>query len=170
MNKIITEIVPVSINEKEILKNLLEKYNFEFSKWDKRDVNDLGLYGYAYLDHYWTEKERHAFFIKFDKKIAGFAMINAYNPTDEPIDHGIAEFCIMPKYRRMGIGKSALFQILDMFHGKWHLKMHPHNTGAKKFWCNAISEYTKENYRLYEAVSGTQFDDGSPEDQIFFEN
>lgn len=164
------ETVPVSVDEKEILKNLLEKYNFEFSMWDKRDVNDLGLYGYKYLDHYWTEKERYAYFIKVDGKLAGFAMINAYADTDEHVDHGIAEFCVMPKYRRMGVGKIALFQIFDRIHGKWHLKMHPNNTGAKNFWINAISEYTKGNYRLCEAVSGTEFDDGTPEDQIFFEN
>lgn len=164
------ETIPVTVDEKEILKNLLEKYNFEFSEWDKRDVNDLGLYGYKYLDHYWTEKERYAYFIKADGKLAGFAMINAYADTDEPVDHGIAEFCIMPKYRRMGVGKAALFQILDRIHGKWHLKMHPRNIGAKSFWINAISEYTKGNYRLCESVSGTEFDDGTPEDQIFFEN
>ena len=94
----------------------------------------------------------------------------AYAQTDEPIDHGIAEFCILPKYRRMGVGRAALFQIFDRIHGKWHLKMHPHNTVAKKFWCNVIAEYTNGNYRLCEAVSGTEFDDGTPEDQIFFEN
>ena len=38
------ETVTVSVDENEILKNLLEKYNFEFSTWDKRDVNDLGIY------------------------------------------------------------------------------------------------------------------------------
>lgn len=164
------KIVPVRCDEKEILRNLLEKYNFEFSRWDKRDVNDLGLYGYAYLDHYWTEKERYAFFIKVNDKLAGFAMINAYAETVDPINHGIAEFCILPKYRRMGVGRAALFQIFDRIRGKWHLKMHPHNTAAKSFWCNVISEYTNGNYRLCEAVPGTEFDDGTPEDQIFFEN
>ena len=55
------EIVPVGINEKEILRNLLEKYDYEFSQYDNRDVNKLGLYGYKYLDNYWTEKNRWAF-------------------------------------------------------------------------------------------------------------
>jgi hypothetical protein len=37
------ELKQVTVDEKEILRNLLEKYNYEFSKWDKRDVNKLGL-------------------------------------------------------------------------------------------------------------------------------
>ena len=131
---------------------------------------DLGLFGYAYLDHYWTENERYAFFIKVNDKLAGYAMVNAYAETDEPIDHGIAEFCILAKYRRMGVGRTALFQIFDRIHGKWHLKMHPHNIAAKSFWCNVIAEYTNGNYRLCEAVPDTEFDDGTPEDHIFFEN
>lgn len=43
------ELKKVTLEEKEILKNLLEKYDYEFSKYDQRDVNPLGLYGYQYL-------------------------------------------------------------------------------------------------------------------------
>jgi hypothetical protein len=53
-------------SQREILKNLLEKYDYEFSQYDLRDVNELGLYGYDYLDYYWTEKKRWAFFIYAD--------------------------------------------------------------------------------------------------------
>ena len=40
------ELTPVDVSEKEILRNLLEKYDYEFSQYDQRDVNHLGLYGY----------------------------------------------------------------------------------------------------------------------------
>lgn len=59
----IVELKQVTFDEKEILRNLLEKYDYEFSQWDKQDVNNLGLYGYQYLDHYWTEDKRWAYFI-----------------------------------------------------------------------------------------------------------
>ena len=36
------QVVPVAIGEKEVQKNLLEKYDYEFSLSDNRDVNDLG--------------------------------------------------------------------------------------------------------------------------------
>ena len=46
------ELKPVKIQQREILANLLEKYLYEFSQYDGRDVNALGLYGYRYLDYY----------------------------------------------------------------------------------------------------------------------
>lgn len=36
-------LVPVDYSEKEILRNLLEKYDYEFSQYDQGDVNDLGF-------------------------------------------------------------------------------------------------------------------------------
>ena len=45
-------------DNKETIRNLLEKYNYEFSQYDRHDLNKLGLYGYDYLDNYWTEKNR----------------------------------------------------------------------------------------------------------------
>ena len=40
------QLVPVTVDEKEILRNLLEKYLYESSQWEAADVNALGLYGY----------------------------------------------------------------------------------------------------------------------------
>ena len=34
-------ITPVKLEEKEILRNLLEKYNYEFSQYDNEEVNSL---------------------------------------------------------------------------------------------------------------------------------
>ena len=39
----------VTRDEKVILSNLLEKYDYEFSQWDKRDIDAQGLYHYTYL-------------------------------------------------------------------------------------------------------------------------
>ena len=72
------ELVPVSVDEKEILRNLMEKYDYEFSQYLDIDVNPLGLYGYNYFDCYWTEDTRHPFFIKADGKLAGFVMVGNY--------------------------------------------------------------------------------------------
>jgi predicted acetyltransferase len=104
------ELKRVTADEKEILKNLLEKYDYEFSQWDKRDVNKLGLYGYPYLDHYWTEDKRWAYFILVDGQLAGFAMVIDYPEVkDRETDFQMAEFFVMYKYRRMGVGREAFF-------------------------------------------------------------
>lgn len=91
--KMNVELKQVAVDEKEILRNLLEKYDYEFSQWDKRDVNKLGLYGYDYLDNYWTEEKRWAYFIMVDGKLAGFAMVITLPVVnDRETDFQMAEF------------------------------------------------------------------------------
>ncbi|MGF7142266.1 putative acetyltransferase [Anaerotaenia torta] len=163
-------IKQVAADEKEILRNLLEKYDYEFSQWNNRDVNKLGLYGYDYLDNYWTEEKRWAYFILVDGCLAGFAMVNDYPEASEATDYSLAEFFIMYKYRRKGIGRIAACRIFDLFHGKWQLKRHPHNISSVHFWNNIVSDYTKGNYRLAEACPNTEYEDGTLGDVFFFEN
>jgi predicted acetyltransferase len=163
------KLVKVEVEDKEILKNLLEKYDYEFSQWDNRDVNKLGLYGYNYLDNYWTEDNRWAFFIKVDEKLGGFVMINSYQEAEET-DYSMAEFFVMYKYRRNGVGKYAAIKTFDMFHGKWQLKRHPKNTASVYFWNKVIAEYTKGDYRLVEGYPNSEYDDGTLGDMFFFDN
>lgn len=165
------ELNLVSVDEKEILKNLLEKYDYEFSQWNHRDVNKLGLYGYDYLDCYWTEPNRFAYFIMVENQLAGFVMVNDYPEVeDEVTDFVIAEFFVMYKYRKKGVGKKAAFAVFDKHHGKWQLKRHPHNIASVYFWNNVVNEYTKGNYRLVESYPNTAYEDGTLGDIIFFEN
>lgn len=164
------ELKKVNVEEKEVLRNLLEKYDYEFSQWDNRDVNKLGLYGYGYLDCYWTEENRWAYFIVVDGVLAGFVMVNDYPEVDEDTDYSLAEFFVMYKYRRCGIGKYAAMKIFDMFHGKWQIKRHPKNIGSVLFWNNVVSEYTKGNYRLIESYPNSEYDDGTLGDILLFEN
>lgn len=41
------ELIPIKEYEKEILRNLMEKYDYEFTQYTHEDVNPLGLYGYS---------------------------------------------------------------------------------------------------------------------------
>jgi len=52
-----TELIKVEKSRKEVLRNLLEKYEYEFSRYDKgMKVNDLGLFDYNYPDNSRREK------------------------------------------------------------------------------------------------------------------
>ena len=134
--------------EKEILKNLLEKYHYEHSQYDNRDVNNLGLFGYDYLDNYWTEENRFPYFVKVDGKLAGFVMVNDYLEAKFETNYTISEYFIMYKYRQKGIGKYVLKYILDKHKGKWQLNFHPKNEISKEFWIKAIAKYTKGKYEI----------------------
>jgi predicted acetyltransferase len=154
-------IVPVKIGEKEILRNLLEKYNFEFSQYDNRDVNDLGLFGYDYLDCYWTEENRFPFFVKVNGKLAGFIMVNDYLESKINTNYTLSEFFIMYKYRRQGIGRYVVNNILNKFKGKWQLKFHPKNEVSKNFWLKTIDEHTKGKYEIIKNDPESIYDDGT---------
>ena len=163
------ELRPVQSEEKEILKNLLEKYDYEFSQYDMRDVNKLGLYGYKYLDFYWAEENRWAYFIVVDGKLAGFVMV-----TDLPevegteTDFQISEFFVMYKYRRGGVGREAFFRVLDKHKGRWQLRRHPKNIPSVHFWDNVIGEYTKGKFEIIRSHPKADYPDGTLGDVFFF--
>ena len=50
------KVIEAKKEDRDTVMNLLEKYLYEFSQWEKTDVNDKGLYGYEYLDCYFEEK------------------------------------------------------------------------------------------------------------------
>ena len=167
------KIIEAKKEDRDTVMNLLEKYLYEFSQWEKTDVNDNGLYGYEYLDCYFEETNRFPYLIKVDGKLAGFILVSDYPEVpEEKTDFCLSEFFIMNKYRRKGYGKEAVFQVLTMHHGKWQLKRHPHNIGSVHFWNNVIAEYTKGNFRLVEKYPNKEvaYDDGTLADVFFFEN
>ena len=67
---------PMALGEREILGRLLEKYLYEFSQYDHSLFGENGLYGYPYLDAYGREEGRHAFFLRYQGKLAGFVLLN----------------------------------------------------------------------------------------------
>ena len=105
------ELVVVERDEKEILRNLMEKYDYEMSQYGNDDVNKLGLYGFDYFDNYWQEgAKRWAYFIKVDGKLAGFAMFisDYFYLKDKKSDYMMNDFFVMYKYRGLGVGKSTM--------------------------------------------------------------
>lgn len=136
-----------SIDQKHILRNLLELYNYDFTEFDQEDVNEYGLYGYKYLDHYWTDEDRYPFLINVNNKWAGFVLVRRTGVNlDGNNIYSIAEFFIMKKYRNAGVGKKIAIKIFDIFKGEWKVGQIENNIPAINFWRNVISEYTNGNY------------------------
>lgn len=153
------ELARVEEEQREILAHLIELYEYDFSEYENSDVNAYGLYGYSYLDYYWTEDKRYAYFIKVNGKLAGFVMVCGYcyvSKDEETLF--LSEFFVMKKYRRQGIGKYAALQILREHPGKWELTVHPNNPGSHKFWKKVISEAAKGEVTVAEQIEGV-YDD-----------
>lgn len=139
---------PVPYKQKHILWNLLELYCYDFSEYIGSDVNESGRFGYRYLDHYWTEKGRHPFLIMQDNIIVGFVLINQHILLPENTGgFALAEFFVLKRHRRKGVGKAAAFMAFDQFPGKWEISVYRKNQPAVQFWDKAVREYTKRNYK-----------------------
>ena len=150
------ELRRVACEDKPVLQNLLQLYLHDYTEFgDDDDVDESGRFNYPYLDLYWTEPERRAFFIRADGKLAGFVLVRE-GLGDEP--HSIAEFFVMRKYRRRGVGRIAAHQVFALFPGRWRVQQSPRNMGAQAFWRQVIGEYT--GGRFEEIAKGAH---GAPE-------
>jgi predicted acetyltransferase len=118
--------------DKDVLRRLLEFYRYDFSVLDGRDVDEHGIYGYRYLDHYWTDERRHPFLFRVDGSWAGFALVHEGPP------HEIREFFVLRKYRRSGIGSRAARELFSLFPGEWSIHELHGNEEAMRFWRAAI--------------------------------
>ena len=148
-------------SEKEIIRNLLEKYLCELSQYDGRGVNAFGLYGYRYLDNYWTEKERRPFLIYTDGKIAGFALVGENPRVFQNAKYSMNEFYILPPYRRKNFGTQAVNRLFEQFRGLWEIACHPKNAAANAFWEKLIDEYTDGDFTKLQMCGAVSYPDGS---------
>ncbi len=141
------EIKSVPLEQKAVLRNLLQLYHYDFTEFIPFEVDSHGLYGYKYLDHYWTDKGRYPFIIYVDGNIAGFVLIRDY-PLEELNEnaHSIAELFVMKKYRCQGIGKKTAFQMFNQFPGLWEVAQIAENKPAQAFWRKVIHEFTQGNF------------------------
>ena len=141
------EIAQASRKDKSILRNLLELCQHDYSEFNQADVDEHGLFGYGYLENYWTEEGRHAFLVRVGGKLAGCVLVRKVEDVDAGSAHSMAEFFILRKYRRRGLGRKVAFQIFDMFPSPWSVSQEKGNLPAQTFWRNVISENTQGNYQ-----------------------
>ncbi|MGC4189762.1 MAG: GNAT family N-acetyltransferase [Thermomicrobiales bacterium] len=141
------ELVPVRLEDRPVLANLMQLYLYDFSEFAGWTINEHGLYDYRYLDHYWTDPGRHPFFVRADGELAGFALVSTVEAvtTDAP-EHHMAEFFIMRKFRRTGVGETAARTLFGQFPGPWSVSQMQWNDAAQRFWRTVIARYTQGAY------------------------
>ena len=139
------EIVEVKQEDKEKLYRLLQYALYDGSQYIDNDINNDCIFEYKWFDNYFTDNDRYAYFIKNGSSYAGMVMVNE-NLKFNKDGKCIAEFLIMPKFRRNHIGKKVACEIFDKFKGNWEIQPMKNNLGAYAFWKNIIFEYTNGNY------------------------
>lgn len=143
-------IETVALEEKQVLRNLMQLYKYDFTAFDPEDVDVMGLYDYPYLDYYFVEPDRYAYFIKINGVLAGFALVRhtVLVDTKEPVWE-LAEYFILKKYRREGIGSRAARKIWAKHLGKWKIGIMDNNVPALAFWRKVALSYDP-NYTALE--------------------
>ena len=125
-------VSPAALADEPVLRRLMELYLHDFSELDGAEVGEHGTYGYPYLGLYWLEAHRHPFLVRVDGRLAGFALVRE-GPT-----HHMAEFFVMRKHRRRGVGLVVARDVFARFPGAWSVHEIPGNDAAVAFWRRAI--------------------------------
>lgn len=145
------ELKEALVQEKEIVSHLLQLYLYEFSELEGFDIGSDGLFRYAYLDSYWVDPSSFAFLIHVNGCLAGFVFVNSYTCLSHSRGgRSIAEFFVLRKYRRKGVGKAAAFDAFNRFPGKWEVRQISENEGGRQFWRKVIDSYTGGKYEEIE--------------------
>ena len=139
------DIVNASIEEKDKLYRLVQFALYDGSFYIDNEINTDCIFEYNWFDKYFTDKDRNAYFIKEGSNYLGMVLVNE-NLKFNKKGKSIAEFLIMPRYRRNHIGKKVAYDIFEMFRGNWEVQPMQNNPIAYSFWKNIISEYTSGNY------------------------
>ncbi|MBE6877582.1 MAG: GNAT family N-acetyltransferase [Ruminococcaceae bacterium] len=146
------KLYKVTCADRQILHQLLQYSLFEESETDLNEMNSDALFEYKWFDSYFTDKDRDAYLIKSDDdRLLGFAMVNTYMQKSDT-GHSVAEFMIIPKYRRQKIGKCIAYKLFDMYKGIWEVSPSYGSEKAFQFWEHIISEYTKSNYNFSDGI------------------
>jgi len=139
------------------LWEMLQKYLCELSQYCDIATDHHGGYVYRYFDAYFTEPERKALFIMNDLTPIGFAMVNPHSLTGQATDHVMAEFYILPEYRRNSLGLEAAEHILSNLSGRWEIKYSIRNTAAKAFWSKVTALYNPSSHPCGESETILRF-------------
>jgi predicted acetyltransferase len=136
-------IAVATADEQSVIENLVQLYIHDFSELfggtARGDLSDDGRYKVDIPLYNWWQRPDHVpLLIRYHGKLAGFALLNASPHSGEPVDRNIAEFFIVRKYRRLGIGTAAAHAIFARYPGRWEAAVMRGNASARAFWACCI--------------------------------
>lgn len=127
------------------LDALFQLYTHDFSDFwagtDRGELQEDGRFpDYPYLDSYWTEPGREPFLIRVDGHLGGFVLVNDHSHSGLPLDFAVAEFFVVRKHRRGGVGRAAARAAISGREGQWELAVARKNESALAFWRDVAAE------------------------------
>lgn len=132
----------VSENEKEYLKKYFWDYLVELFQFDPTIVyNEYGVPIYRWYDCYWQQKGRYPFAFNTDGGFAGLALVRQLAPKR----YEIAEFYVLPEFRKDNNAIDFALQITKRFDGEFTFSTRLQNLRAVKFWDKFAAKFACGN-------------------------
>ena len=147
------KVVPITQENAHIFEVFEQDYESEFSAITKKEPNAEGRFAieadwgapnkgfYLFIEDISNGIQKSASGNPVGYKPAGFAVRGEIDGRSD-----IAEFYILPCYRKKGLGKLFAFADFDRFHGPWQVRQISTAVEATSFWRTVIHEYTHGNY------------------------
>ena len=127
------------------LTRMMQLYIHDFSEFwagtPRGELKDDGTFIDYPLDDYWTEPGRVPLLVRREGYIAGFALLNTVTHSGRPADRNMAEFFIVRKHRRSGVGLAVAREIFSRYPGLWEVAVAHRNIQAQAFWRRAIGSH-----------------------------
>lgn len=134
----------VQAKEAYVLHNIMQFYIYEFSKYIPIiRLEQNGAYKPFNLEKYWDNDNFHAYFIKVEDELIGFALVESATGTSP---NTIQEFFIMDKHSGNGYGKEIAKELFTMFPGDWKITQIENNEPAHAFWQGLIKEISNGKF------------------------
>jgi predicted acetyltransferase len=135
---------PLSSADEPVMNRLMQLYVYDFSEFMGLDIADDGIFFSGESQGtYHPEPRRHAFLLRVDGRLAGFVILDEKSRlTGDPDVVDVAQFFVMRKYRRQGVGAMAAVRAFDLFPRKWEVRQTASNVAATAFWRETIARYT----------------------------
>jgi predicted acetyltransferase len=149
------------------VRRLVQLYIYDLggAYWD---VERNGAFAPAsWHRRFWTGRGRHLFIMRVRGRLAGFALVRDRAHFAGAKARAIAEFFVLRKYRRRGVGTRAALDLFARFPGRWELAELSWNVAAQRFWRRiirrvALGGYTEARRRHGDFVNVVQHFDTGP--------
>jgi predicted acetyltransferase len=142
------EIVPATTKDAPIFRSLMQLYAYDFSEFMGWDVDSDGRFDEKGVEPLRLDPLRHPFLIRAKGHVAGFVLVDRQSRlfAAEPAND-MAEFFVLRKYRRQGVGARVAVCVFDLFPGRWEVRQTARNTLATAFWRKVIGAYSGGNFQ-----------------------
>jgi predicted acetyltransferase len=139
---------PALHSDTTVVANLLELYAHDLSAAFSLELGTDGRFGYEPLALYWSQPNRRfPFLIRRGALLAGFVLVTRGSPlSDDPNVLDVAEFFVVRRYRRCGVGRQAAIALWNRFPERWIVRVSDEYHDGCLFWMSVVADYTNGDF------------------------